>query len=378
MHVLVTADTVGGVWTYTRELVSGLARRGVRVTLVSFGKIPRPAQTQWLDRLQNVDFRPTAFRLEWMQDAANDVAASTDYLQTIIEDVKPELLHLNQYCYGGVRASVPRIVVAHSDVVSWSVAVHGSEPEPDLWTNWYRGVVSEGLASATQVVAISEVVRENLRQHFAVKNARVIYNGRSTSLFDSTQPKQRAVLAVGRVWDEAKNLALLLEAQPDAPVWIAGNSEDPGSGSTAALRSMRQIEFKGELTEPELRRLYARAGVYAATSQYEPFGLAPLEAALSRCAIVANDIPTFHELWRDAVLYFRHNDARSLREQLERLLDDHELRQHYGELAYQRGTEMFTSDRMVEDYLLLYDALIEQHRSRPARAQVAKGAELVS
>ena len=40
MHVLVTADTVGGVWTYTRELVTGLARRGVRVTLVSFGGAP--------------------------------------------------------------------------------------------------------------------------------------------------------------------------------------------------------------------------------------------------------------------------------------------------------------------------------------------------
>ena len=40
MHVLVTADTVGGVWTYTRELVTGLATRGIHVTLVSFGGIP--------------------------------------------------------------------------------------------------------------------------------------------------------------------------------------------------------------------------------------------------------------------------------------------------------------------------------------------------
>ena len=26
MHVLVTADTIGGVWIYTRELVAGLVR----------------------------------------------------------------------------------------------------------------------------------------------------------------------------------------------------------------------------------------------------------------------------------------------------------------------------------------------------------------
>lgn len=30
MRVLLTADTVGGVWTYARELATGLARRGCR------------------------------------------------------------------------------------------------------------------------------------------------------------------------------------------------------------------------------------------------------------------------------------------------------------------------------------------------------------
>ena len=46
MHILVTADTLGGVWTYTRELVTGLALGHDRVTLVSFGDIPTDAQTR--------------------------------------------------------------------------------------------------------------------------------------------------------------------------------------------------------------------------------------------------------------------------------------------------------------------------------------------
>ena len=45
MRALVTADTVGGVWTYTRELVTGLSQRGVDVTLVSFGEIPSATQS---------------------------------------------------------------------------------------------------------------------------------------------------------------------------------------------------------------------------------------------------------------------------------------------------------------------------------------------
>ena len=54
LRVLITADTVGGVWTYARELVTGLVTRGVRVTLVTFGEIPLPDQTSWMNRLHGL------------------------------------------------------------------------------------------------------------------------------------------------------------------------------------------------------------------------------------------------------------------------------------------------------------------------------------
>ena len=60
MHVLVTTDTLSGVWTYTRELVTGLVSRGMRVTLVSFGEIPLPDQTLWMDHLHGLQYHPTA------------------------------------------------------------------------------------------------------------------------------------------------------------------------------------------------------------------------------------------------------------------------------------------------------------------------------
>ena len=185
MHVLVTADTIGGVWTYARELVSGLVRRGVRVTLVSFGEIPAPAQMEWMEGLRGLDFRPTAFRLEWMQEAPQDLDASTEYLQSVVEEVRPDLLHLNQYCYGSLPVDVPRIVVAHSDVVSWWVSVHHDEPRDTEWMRWYRGTVAQGLAGATAVVAPSRWMLEALGAHYVQPRcASVIYNGRSPNLLD--------------------------------------------------------------------------------------------------------------------------------------------------------------------------------------------------
>ena len=153
MHVLMTSDTVGGVWTYTQELASGLVRRGTRVTLVSFGKIPMPDQTTWMDGLEGLDYRPTAYKLEWMQDSERDVYESAEYLEAVIREVRPDLLHLNQYCYGTVSPGVPRVVVAHSDVVSWWEGVHGHEPENNAWTRWYRETVVSGLSCADIVIA---------------------------------------------------------------------------------------------------------------------------------------------------------------------------------------------------------------------------------
>ncbi|MBV8207211.1 MAG: glycosyltransferase family 4 protein [Acidobacteria bacterium] len=365
MHVLVTADTVGGVWTYTRELVTGLSQRGHRVTLISFGAIPRPGQAQWLEALENVDFRPTGFRLEWMQDAAEDVAASAEYLQSVIADVKPELLHLNQYCYGALPSDLPRVVVAHSDVVSWWFWVHGCWPDDGPWLRWYRSLVSEGLARATAVVAPSQFMAENLVRDFgAGNNVRVIHNGRTPALFDAQSAKQLVVLSVGRIWDEAKNTALLLEAAPACPVWIAGTQRNPEAQRTVELRNAGEIDLKGQLSEPELRRLYARAGIYAATSVYEPFGLAPLEAALSRCAIVASDIPPFRELWQDSVLYFENRNAESLRGCVQQLLHDTALREEYGCRARRRAIQAFRAGRMLDEYIALYGELLGQRAPR--------------
>jgi glycosyltransferase involved in cell wall biosynthesis len=83
-----------------------------------------------------------------------------------------------------------------------------------------------------------------------------------------------------------------------------------------------------------------------------------LEAALSRCAIVANDIPSYREMWGDAALYFRANDAGSLAENIRCLSEDRALRRAYAELAYTRARERFTTKRMIDDYLRLYRSLI--------------------
>jgi len=361
MRVLITADTVGGIWTYARELVTGLVRRGVEVTLVSFGHIPEPRQLAWTEGLRNLDFRPTAFRLEWMQDSVADIAASSEYLLNVIRETSPDVLHLNQFCYGALDVDLPKLVVAHSDVVSWWVAVHGEEPPPSDWISWYRETVQRGLDGATSVVAPSRWMMSEIARYYGPQfSPSVIYNGRSPQWFNPHGAKEDIILTVGRLWDSAKQVSLLTQYDCGWPVMIAGETQHPDEayrGDGTRIVCEGTLELKGKQTAEQLTSLFSRAAIYAATSRYEPFGLALVEAAFSRCAIVANDVPSFREIWGETACYFDANDAAGLRDTVLELRANQPLRRQYAELAYQRARRRYTADRMVDEYFETYVSL---------------------
>ena len=365
VHVLVTTDTLSGVWTYTRELVTGLVNRGARVTLVSMGEIPLPQDTAWMDHLRGLDYHPTAFRLDWMQEGEQDLADSSAYLTALVNDLKPDLLHLNQLCYGSLPVSIPRVVVAHGDLISWWKAVHGREPEDSRWLRWYRDVVMRGIAQASVVVTPTAWMQEALSCCYTTpRSEAVIYNGRNPLFFNPYLGKEDSVLTVGRLWDAGKQVSLLTQHAHSVPVCIVG-SEPTAQPPKMPIRAdvklavdNMSVAVRGPQSESQLRTLYSRAAIYVATSRYEPFGLTSLEAAFSRCAIVANDIPPFREIWDDAAYYFRANDAASLADAIQCLSEDRQLCRAYANRAYYRARERYTAKRMMDEYLQLYQNLL--------------------
>ena len=372
MHVLVTSDTLSGTWTYTRELVAGLVGRGMRVTLVSFGEIPLPQQTLWMDHLHGLEYRPTAFRLDWMDEGQQDLKESSAYLTALVKELKPDLLHLNQLCYGSLPVAVPRVVVAHGDLITWWKAVHGREPEGG-------SAGCDGIGKLSREVWRWPVSPWLLRCGCGTPSANaipgrghdtVIYNGRNPIFFNPYVGKDDSVLAVGRLLDAGKQVSLLTQHSHPLPVCIVGSDMPLHGPSRIPIRAdvklavdEMNVALKGPQTEAQLRSLYSRASIYAATSRYEPFDMAAVEAAFSRCAIVANDIPAFREIWGDAVLYFHENDAASLASAIRRLSGQRDLCRTYANRAFQRARECFTSKRMIDQYLELYHSLLGTKRA---------------
>jgi glycogen synthase len=365
VHVLVTGDTLSGSWTYTRELVTGLVTRGVRVTLVSFGEIPLPEQTAWMDHLHGLDYHPTAFRLEWMQEAEEDLSESRAFLSTLIRELRPDVLHFNQFCYGDLPVGVPRVVMAHGDLITWGEAVHEQDPRFSRPTRWYRDMMVRGIAGADAIVAPSAWMLDQIRHCYGrPRRGEVIYPGRNPIFFNPYVNKDDCVLTVGRLVDAGKQVFLLTQHAHPVPVCIVGAEQTvpvpriPIRADVKLAIEQTSVAIRGPQTEAQLRALYSRASIYAATARYEPLGMSALEAAFSRCAIVANDIPSFREIWGDAAFYFHTNDAASLAEGIRQLGEDRTMRRAYAELAYTRARERFTTKRMIDDYLQLYRSLV--------------------
>jgi glycosyltransferase involved in cell wall biosynthesis len=312
-----------------------------------------------MQNLPRFDYRPTEYRLEWMEIAERDIEESKRYLELLIAEVKPDVLHFSQYCYGDLAANIPKVVVAHSDIVSWWTAVHSCEPEDTPWMRNYRNTVANGLRGADLVVAPSRWMLDQLSKFYLKPAAeQVIYNGRTPALFDPDAWKDDLVLAVGRVWDPAKNVSLLMRREQEAQISIVGWEREPGrEDRQRSVQAPANVSLLGPKSQADLRDMYARAAIYAATSRYEPFGLAPLEAALSRCALMLNDNPVFHELWNDAGIFFNNNDAEDCAKRIDELRRDPELRTHYANRAYNRACEKFAASRMVEEYEKAYQEL---------------------
>src|SRR5689334_20612799 len=151
--ILMTADTVGGVWTYALDLCRELRPHGVSVALATMGQPMSKDQKMQAAALENVTVFESAFRLEWMDEPWQDTERAGAWLLQIRDRVQPDLVHLNGYVHGNLPWNAPVLVVGHSCVFSWWQAVRGELP-PAQWTR-YRESVTKGLRAANLVAAPS-------------------------------------------------------------------------------------------------------------------------------------------------------------------------------------------------------------------------------
>jgi len=348
MRVVITTDSVGGVWDHTLALGRALARSGHEAVLAHFGPPPSPTHVQQA-RSARLRLEAAPYPLEWMPGGIAQAPQARGWLRQLAQRVGAHAVHCNSYTHVDEASPLPQVLVAHSTLHGWWEAVRGTSP-PAEWEP-YRDAVAHALQAAHRVAAVGH----ELARHYARVSVEPVPNG------IETPPARRAVrkssvLAGGRLWDEGKGHRVLdaAAARLQWPVLATGSTQGPSGRAT--FRNLRTL---GYLAPDLLDVAYREAGLYANPALYEAFGLGALEAAARGAPLLVSDLPSQREVWGDAAAYAPPGDVDSWRDALHRLVEDPDRRARLGAAA-RRQAGRYTATAMADAYLSLYASVVPQ------------------
>jgi glycogen(starch) synthase len=358
MRVLMTADAVGGVWSYALDLSRGLTANGVEVVLAVMGPGLDASQRAAAESIPRLKLLHRPFDLEWFQSVSGlEIIQSSDWLKRIAREYEVDLVHLNGYAQAAAEWDIPVVVVAHSCVYSWWMAVHGTVPQDAYRV--YRGRVMAGLRAASAVIAPTRWMLDTLRSIYNVGLPESTVISNFTYMPVGGTSKEPFILASGRFWDSGKNLTLLDSIVPRLhwPVRVAGQFEGPEGCSEIP----RHLTATGQLARDEMAAQFSQASIFVHPARYEPFGLAVLEAASNGCALVLADIPSLRELWGECAVFASPDDETQWVDALNGLAESDNDRLALADRARRRAAE-FTPEISVGRYLNVYENLIRNRQ----------------
>ena len=226
-------------------------------------------------------------------------------------------------------------------------------------TRWIKSTVTRtqdrrNVRAARHVLTNSLFSAESLARAYGVQ-AHVVYLGVDVEKFHPLDlPRGDFVLSVGAL-SPLKGYDFLILALAKIPeterprLVIAGNTASVGERlylQRLADENRVAVEFRIDVTDEELVRLYSQAQALVYAPILEPFGFAPLEAMACGTPVIAVREGGVRESVVDGVTgWLVSRDAESFAQALARVLSDGPCARQMGESGRKQVLEFWTWDR---------------------------------
>ena len=194
---------------------------------------------------------------------------------------------------------------------------------------FYRAVLQGAFKRARRIIVPSFSVASDIELAGVVKKkVKVIYEGVDEDIVSAKEKKVKLLkpffLYVGNFYPH-KNVEFAIEGflrfgQRKKFVLVG-----PDDFFARKLKKKykeytdKRIIFLHDLDRKELKFLYKNAVGLIHPSFSEGFGLTLLEALYFNCPVAASNLPVFHELYGDLIIYFNPKDKFSLKQAFEKL-----------------------------------------------------------
>jgi glycosyltransferase involved in cell wall biosynthesis len=243
---------------------------------------------------------------------------------------------------GPIRPPMPMVLAIH-DV---SYAAH---PEWFAWREGARRRTSVQLAAraAARIITISHFSKREIVAHLGIEDSKiaVVYPGVTPFVRDTSNAGRpltngagrpfagrQSVLFVGSVFNRRhvpeliEGFARLARSNPDVRLDLVGeNRTSPHVKVDSIVRATGvgdRIHLRSYVPDDELRKLYGASSAFAFLSEYEGFGLTPLEALAAGLPVLLLDTAVAREVCADAARYVPRADPALVEDGLRALLFD--------------------------------------------------------
>ena len=224
---------------------------------------------------------------------------------------------------------------------------HGPDYDRQKWNKTAKSVLRwgerMGANYANEVIVISTVIDNILREKYDRTDAHLIYNGvnKPVPAKDDSYIRslgltpRRYVLAVGRFVEE-KGFDLLIKAfarisDSNCKLVIAGDAdhEDHYSVSLKRLAEEHHVVLTGFVRGAKLNELFSHARLFVLPSFHEGLPIVLLEALSYRLPVLVSNIPANRLACLDASDFFVTGNIGSLEERLSCKLEGEMEERHY-------------------------------------------------
>ena len=232
-----------------------------------------------------------------------------------------------------------------------------------------------------RIVAVSEIIKENLKKYEHIKNVKVIYNGIDPDLFKPASAEEKILKKkelglnendfvlgnVGRM-DYWKNQRILIEILPALKkispqiklILVGGGEEEQNLKHLAIKKGIENdVIFLGQRSD--VNQILKAFDIFVFPSLTEGLPLAIIEAMATGLPVVASYVGGIPELIDHGVngLLVAPMSAAEIKDAILKLLQNPNLRQKMGEITRQKFEAHFSLSRMVKNYLKVYDQALK-------------------
>ena len=357
-----------GLGNYSRMLICGLAQQHQDVRSFLYAPVMSGEYKGYFSGYANISTRQPSgmdrhFPNLWRRYGVS-VHLRGDKVD-IFHGLSHELPH-------GIPRSIKKVVTMH-DLIVWRYPQYYSAFDRRV----HRIKQRHACRIADVVIAISQQTKSDLIKYMHVPEAkiRVLYQScdnifwkpvseqDKASVREAYSLPERYVICVGSI-EERKNqqaaikalaelpadLHLVIVGRPHGSYYHTIQSEIKRNRLTDRVHIITNADFE------DFPALYANAVASVYVSQFEGFGIPIVESMCCDVPVVTSNLSSMPEAGGDAALYADPNNPHEIAQQLQRIVDDPQLRVELVEKG-RKQRQLFAPDKIIADFYALYTEL---------------------